>query len=91
MPEKYEYQRMEGDEVVALMRAANLSVSDLTRLFGRHYIEIRAYMNPDDKRRPTVPEMFILIYLARHPQYVPVFKALADESILRQMKKGETA
>jgi hypothetical protein len=67
------------------MRAANLSVSDAVKLFGRHYWEIKDYMDPAKSAIPTTPEMFLLDFLSEYPEYTGIILDMANVRITGQV------
>jgi len=85
MPNKYTFRRMNGAEVVQQMRKANLSVSDVCKLTGRHFIQVKKYMEQDDEPRPTPAEMVILDYLAEYPEAAPIMLDMAEVRITGQV------
>lgn len=88
MPNKYTYRRMTPAETIDASRAAGLTVSDMCKLFGRHYSEIKGYLDPDGNRSPTVCEMLMLEFLAEYPEHTPVVLDMAEVRITGQRKPG---
>ena len=89
MPNQYLYQKMTAEEVVALMRQADLSVSDVVKLLGRDYLEVKKYMDPKyTDRKPTTAEALLLTFMAEYPEHVPTLIDMAEVRITGQRKPG---
>jgi hypothetical protein len=87
MPNKYLYTKPTAAEVVAKMRAANLSVSDMVKLTGRHFFDIKRMMGEGEAMKPNMAETILLDYLEEHPDAAEIMLDMAEVRIVGQAHK----
>lgn len=89
MPNKYTYEKMNAGEVSDKMRMANLSVSDMVKLTGQHFMQIKQYMEQEGDPRPNQSVALILDYLSEYPEATPIMLDMAEVRIMGQGKIEE--